>query len=173
MMRAQIRDPTLHLVVERIVGGAQVGELGVGGHRWHDLREEHRIAPGRILERGVGVPETVAKAVGAAPVLGLEDSALGIEVGDVGERLVAEAALAEDRGPRLAVQLAVEALGESELLGIGEFLAAKHEHAMRVHSRANRLERFAVLDVTQIQSVGLACESQIAKGNAHAVPFSA
>ena len=47
---------------------------------------------------------------------------------------------------RLRVQLTVEALGEVELLLVGERLVVEHEHAVLVHARADLVERLAVVD---------------------------
>ena len=46
MLDDQVVDPGLHGRSEGVVGGAQIGELGLAADGWHDVREQHRSAPG-------------------------------------------------------------------------------------------------------------------------------
>ena len=48
------------------------------------------------------------------------------------------------------MQRAVEALGEVELLLVGEILVAEHQHRVLVHAGADRLERRAVVHLAKI-----------------------
>jgi len=98
---------------------------------------QHGIAPRRILERRVGVPEAVAEAIHPAPVARLHELAVLVHVGDVAQRFVAEPVLAQDRGAGSRVQLAVETLGERQLLGIAQRLAAEHQDSEAIHGLAN------------------------------------
>ena len=81
----QAVDPRLHGRVERVVGGAQVGELGLAADRRHHVREQHRQRAGLLAERGVRVPELVAQRVEPAVIVARAQLVLGVEVGDVGE----------------------------------------------------------------------------------------
>ena len=71
VVHAQALEPRLRLVGQRVVGRAHVGELGVRVDGRDDLGREHRVAAGRVLERGVGVPQAVAEAVHAPAVVRL------------------------------------------------------------------------------------------------------
>jgi hypothetical protein len=84
--------------------------------------------------------KAVAEAVHPAPVARAHQLAVLVHVGDVGQRFVAEPVPAEDGGAGLRVQLAVETLGERELLGIAQRLVAEHENSEAVHALADRLQ---------------------------------
>ena len=90
------------------------------------------------------MPEAIAQRVVAPAIVGLHDPALGIEVRDVGNCLVAEPALREGPAPGALVQAAVEPLAERELLGVGEHLIAEDEHGVLVHAGADRRERVGI-----------------------------
>jgi hypothetical protein len=104
------------------------------------------------------VPEAVAERVHAPAVLGAENRARLVHVGDVGERLVAEPVLVEHGNPGLGVELAVEALGEGELLGASELLVAEDDHGVLVHRRADRFQRRLVGHRAQVHRAGLGGE---------------
>ena len=140
-----------------------------GRHSMLHARVQHRVASRRVLERSVGVPEPVAERVLPLAVLARHDVAVGADVGDVGQRLVAEAVCAERGRARLGVQPAVEALREFELFLVSEFLRAEHQHPELVHPGADRVQRRAVRDLAQRD---LACfgdeqRMQPAKRQAH------
>jgi hypothetical protein len=90
------------------------------------------------------VPQPIADGAHAQPVVGRQDLAVGADVGDVGQGLVAEAVLGEHGDRGLAVQRAVEALGEGELLLVLERLVAKDQHRVFVHAGAQLRERVGV-----------------------------
>ena len=70
-----------------------------------------------------------------------------IEVGDVDEGVVGPALLVEDA---VAVELAVQALGEGELLVVGERLVVEDEDGVLVHAGADLRQRLLVMDVAQV-----------------------
>ena len=80
-------DQVVHLapglLVERVVGRAHVGELGVAAGRRDRARREQRILGRHVLERAVGVPELVAQPEQAAAVVARQHLAVLVEVGDV------------------------------------------------------------------------------------------
>ena len=159
---ARMRDRVVHLEachacagfgIEPLPGGAHVGEVCVGRHGRYHLREQHGVAPRRVLERGIGVPQPVAQRVHAPAVVAIHDLAVLVHVRDVGQRLVAEAVLAKDGGAGLGMQLAIEALGELQLPGVAELLVAEHQHGVFVHAGADDLEGCGVVDFAQVHPV--------------------
>ena len=158
MVHAQAPEARLRLVRQRVVGGAHVRELGIG----RDLRQheggQHRVAAARVLKRRVGVPEAVRDAVLALAVVRRQERAVRTHVGDVGERLVAEAALVQHADAGLTMKLAVEPGGERELLLARERLVAKDEHRVLVHARPDPLERRRVVDGAEIDCARLGGE---------------
>jgi len=58
-------DPLPGAVVERVVRGAHVRELGGGAVRRDHPGVQEGVPPGRALERGVGVPQAVGERVQA------------------------------------------------------------------------------------------------------------
>ena len=108
MVHAEAFERRLRLLGQRLVGGPHVRELGVGRDRRQRDGGEHRIAAARVLKRRVGVPEAVREAVQALPAVSLQDLSTRIDVRDIGDGLVAEAALLQDADAGLAVKLPVE-----------------------------------------------------------------
>ena len=159
MVHAQAFDPRLHRGIQRVPGRAHVGELGVGVLLRDHPRMQHRVTPGRILERGIRVPQPVAERIFPAAVVGGEDLAVRADVRDVGQRFVAEAVLRDDARPGFRVKLAIQPLGERDLLVVRECLVMEDEHRMLVHRRADRGERsviecFAQRDRTRFAEEG-------------------
>ncbi len=85
-----------------------------------------------------------------APVVRLEDLAAFAHVGNVGQRLVAEAVFRDRRRTGLGVKLTVEALRELHLLTAGKGLLTEDQYRVAVHARANLLQGVAVGDSPQI-----------------------
>jgi hypothetical protein len=159
MKDAQPFDRGAGFLVERVVGGAHVGELRIRPHRWHHPRRQHRVAARRIDERGIGVPEPVGDRGGAHAVVGIPDLAVRADVGHVGQRLVAEPVAADGRGGGPGMQRAVETLGEVELLLVGEILVAEHQDGVHVHAGADRLEGGAIMHLAQVDRAHFAGEA--------------
>src|SRR5439155_26627737 len=103
----------------------------------------------------VGVPEQVAEPVHATAVVGLQELAALVDVRDVGEGLVAEAALAEGGAPGPRVQLAVESLRERQLLVVAERLVTEHEDGVVVHPGPDPRERLAVVHPAELDRAHL------------------
>ena len=118
------------------------------------------------------MPEAIAEAVHAAPVVGLQQIAVFIDVRDVAEGLVAEPALLERGGPRLGVQLAVEALREGDLLVVGEGLVAKNQHGVLVHAGPDLGERLRIVHPPEIDRADLGGEvrMKLLEGQWHPAP---
>ena len=104
------------------------------------------------------MPESINEAVHSSPVAGRQDLAGLVDVRDVGERLVAQAALANRSGAGPRVELAIEPSREIELLGIGEWLIAEDEHGVLVHPVADLTERLAIIDLAQLERADLGDE---------------
>ena len=99
----------------------------------HDMGVEHRQRAGHGAERGVGVPQAIGQPVEPALAVGLEDLAVAVEVGDVGDLGAVEAML--DAGmPRLLGRRMdrAEMAGEIDLLLVGELLVAKDHDRVAV-----------------------------------------
>src|SRR5215831_16529985 len=96
------------------------------------------------------MPEAITERVHAPAVVGRHHLAGLVEVRDVSECLVAQSALADDGGAGSRMDLAVEALRELELLGIGERLIAEDEQGELVHPLVDLIERCAIMHAPQI-----------------------
>src|SRR5215472_5636581 len=131
------------------------------GTRGHHLGGEHGVAPRGILEGGVGVPEAVAEGIHAATVVGLHDVAALVEVRDVAEGLVAEPILLQRADAERGVEDAVEALGELEVLVVGEGLVAEHEDGELIHAGAEAGQRLLIVHASQIDGTHLGDEQRM------------
>src|SRR6185436_11928486 len=128
-----------------VVGGAGVGEFGVGAVRRDDAGVQHRPGRGLLPERAVGVPELIAVAVGAALVVEVENLAALVEVGDIEDVAVLDsrrsgrtAVLAV--GLRRQFERAIET-GEGRLLFVVEMLIGQHRDRVLVHGACDRVLR--------------------------------
>ena len=132
-----------------------------GSDRRNDAGRQHRVAARRILERRVGVPEAVPEPVDPAAMVGGRDLAALVQVRDVDERVVVEAVEAERRRPRLPVELAVQALGEGELLRVRERLVAEHEDRVLIHPGPDLGERLGVEHLAEVDRADLGHEGRV------------
>src|SRR5713101_9938869 len=107
------------------------------------------------------MPEAITEPVHATAVAGRQDLAGLVDVRDVGERLVPQAALANYGGAGPRVELAVKALREVELFCVGEWLIAEDEHGVLVHPLANLTERLAIMDPAKVDGADLGDELQV------------
>ena len=120
-------------LVERVVGGAHVGELGVAAVASHDAPAQQRVARRHDAEGGIGVPQPVAQRGHAAAVVAFESPVVLVEVGDVGEGL-AEAHRGRRQGRVGAFLQRPEVAREGELLLVRQVLARQHQYGMLVHA---------------------------------------
>src|SRR5262249_35225056 len=81
-----------------------------------------------------------------------------VDVRDVGERLVPQAALVEDAAAGLRVELAVQSSGEGELLLVREGLVAEDEDGVLVHPRPDLAGRGRVVNPAQVHRAHLGDE---------------
>ena len=64
MIGRQPLEPRLHRLRQRIIGGADVGEFGIGVAGRDDARRQHRICRRDLAERAVGVPQAIGERIG-------------------------------------------------------------------------------------------------------------
>ena len=80
----EVLDFGLGALVERVIGGAHVGELGVGTPGGNDAPREDRILRRHRPERAVRMPQPVAELEEPHTILGRHDPAIPVEVGEIG-----------------------------------------------------------------------------------------
>ena len=85
MLAGEPIDLRLRGGVKCVIGGAQIGELGLAAGRRHDVREQHRERARRLAERRIRMPQPIAERVEAAVIVGPAQRVGGGEVRDVGE----------------------------------------------------------------------------------------
>src|SRR5712692_5788234 len=107
------------------------------------------------------MPEAITEPVHPTAVAGRQDLAGLVDVRDVGERLVPQAALANGGGAGPRVELAVKALREVGLLCVGEWLIAEDEPGVLVHPLANLTERLAIMDPAKVDGADLGDELRV------------
>jgi hypothetical protein len=127
----------LHVVVERVIGGAHVGKLGVPILFRQHPGVEQRILGWRGLERTVRMPQLVAEAEQPPAILARHDGVALAEVRDIGDFRGEPTVL-------VAAHIGVgdleraEIAAEGELLRIVDPLVAEDEHGERVHALDDR-----------------------------------
>jgi hypothetical protein len=156
----QILDLRLELVGQRVIGGAQIDELGLAALGRHDARRQQRIARRHLLERAVGVPELIGQLAHAPAILAAHQLVGLGQVRDVGDVriepiLVAGAQLA-DAGLERA-----EPAAEFELLRIGDRLPGKHQHGMLKDRRLDLFHHGRIDRPAQIDAGDLADEHRV------------
>ena len=99
-----------------------------------------------------------------------QDAPVLVQVGDVGEGLVAEPAGGQSADARLGVQLPVEALGEGQQLGVVEALVLEHQHPVAVHALPDLRQSGLVSNVPEVDRAYLGHERGVegAKRERHA-----
>ena len=149
--------------LQRVVGGAHVGELGLAvaarARPRHAMRVEHRQRRRDAAERAVGMPQPVAELVEAARVVAPAHLVLGVEVGDVGD-LGPQPAL--DVGGAAARQFELaEIARERHLAFVVEVLAAEHQHRVAIDRRIERRDRRGVDRLADIEPRHLGGEQRM------------
>src|SRR5581483_8290170 len=81
----EVVDFALAGVVERVMGGAHIRELGVAAARRNAARRQDRIFGRHRLERAVGMPELVAEPEETAAIVARQHALVLVEVRDVVE----------------------------------------------------------------------------------------
>src|SRR5580704_15773026 len=157
MLADEILDLSFGPLVERIVGGAHVGEFGVGAPGWYHASGKERVFRRDGAKRAVGVPETVAELEEPNPVFGRHDVAVLVEVREIGNARPEPLVLlhSDVARRRVALQFA-EMPREGKLLLVGQWLVAKNQHCVAVHAGFDRGDRLGVKRRTAIDSSDLA-----------------
>jgi hypothetical protein len=155
----QVLDEGFRLGVERVVGRAHVGELGVASAGRDGPRVEQRVFRRDDFERAVRVPETVADGEEPPPIVPRVHAIVLVEIGDVGERrrqavLVRRAQAGPDRVLDLP-----QAPGEGELLLVAQRLIVEHEHGVAVHAVVDPCDLLLGERLGQVDAVDLGGEA--------------
>ena len=124
--------------VERIIGGAHVGELGVAALARHDPSGQQRIFRRNRPERCVGVPEPVAERAQADAVVGLAHLVVAVEVRDVGHLQLQPAILGLAHLAAGGDFQFAEAAAEGQLGVVVKALVVEDQHSEAVHAGLDR-----------------------------------
>ena len=79
----EVLDFPLGVLVERVVGGAHVGEFGVAALRIDDARRQQREFRRNGSEGRIGMPQAIAEVEQVHPAVARQRLAVLVEVGDV------------------------------------------------------------------------------------------
>jgi hypothetical protein len=134
MLADEILDLGLRPGIQRVVGGAHVCELGAAAPGRDGPRREQRELRGNLCEGTVGMPQPVAQLEEPLAIVGRDDLAILVEVGEIGDSLT-EAGfrrLADCAGPLLDLER-TEIPREGDLLLIGDVLVVKNQHTVAIH----------------------------------------
>jgi hypothetical protein len=138
MLADQIFDLGLGRIVQRIVGGTHVGELGVAALVHHDASGQQRIPRRHRTVRTVRVPQPVAQVEHPPPVVARQRLLVLVQIGRVlhVERQAAFVQLGDVAAGRGLQR--TEAACESPLLVVCQALIVEHQNRVAVHARLDR-----------------------------------
>ena len=112
---------------QRIKGGPQVGKLGVSANRRHRAAIQHRGKAGGLLERTVGVPQSIPQLKEPQAIVLAPHLAIRCHVGDVGN-LLAHPQLLPGHQRRHGALMRPEEPGKGQMLLNGQCLFGKDQH---------------------------------------------
>jgi hypothetical protein len=134
MFADHVLDLGLGLVVERVIGGAHVGEFGVAALGVHHARRQQRKFRRNRAERTVGVPQAVAEIEQMGAVIARQRLAVLAEVGDVVEAGVEARILRLDDIAAPRILALAEIQRERHLLFVRDVLIAEQQHGIFIHA---------------------------------------
>ena len=131
----EVLDLRLDGRVERVVGRAHVGELGVAADRIHDAGRQERVLRRDRPERAVGVPEHVAEIEQAHARVARQRLAVAAEIRHVVPPGLQALVLGLGDVAAAGVFERAEVAAERHLLLVGDLLVVEHEHRVAIHPR--------------------------------------
>ena len=135
MLAHQILDLRPGGIIQGVVGGAHVGELGVPALAGNGPRGEQGVLGRRGAKRAVGMPQAIAQIEQPLPVVTGEDLMVPVQVRHISER-GAQAALTGFGDIAADGVLDVsEVLAEGHLLIVAQGLVTKQQHGVAVQAR--------------------------------------
>ena len=128
----------LGLVVERVPGGAHVGEFGISSFLDGDAARKERVFRRDRAERTVRMPELVAEIEQPAAVVSRQGLLVLSEIGHVVHQRVEPLFVRlRDIAAGRVLDFA-EIASERDLLRVGDVLAVEHEDGVAVHPGLDR-----------------------------------
>src|SRR5258708_14171432 len=158
MMDPQAHKRGLGHLVQRVISGAHISKVGVRSDWRYQTSGQHGITARGILERGVRVPKSITERDHTRPVVGGADLSVRIEIGTVGDSLVAEAVLGHDGDRGFCVQRTVETFRECQLFVVGELLVTNYHESISGHAATPEFKVFRVRQIPQVRSDNLSGE---------------
>ena len=138
MLADQVFDFRLGPVIQRIVGGAHVGEFGVSAGIHDDAAGQQRILRRNGFVGTVRVPELIAQVEQPAPVVACQRLVVHAEVRHVRHVSVEAASGGCDDAAGGGVLQRSEIGAERFLLVVGEGLVVKDQHGVTIHAGFQR-----------------------------------
>jgi hypothetical protein len=121
------------VVVERVIGGAHIGELGVAASVDDDPARKDRVFRRHRAERTVRVPELVAEVEQAAAVVARHRLMVLTEVRDVVHQRTEPLLVILGYGAAGRILDLAEISGEVDLLLVGDFLVMEDQYRIAIH----------------------------------------
>src|ERR1700722_20947551 len=149
----EILDFRLRLVIESVIGGANIREFRLAAASRNGSPGQQRIARCDRAEGAVGMPQPITELEKPDAIVRIHQRAISRQVGEIGNAGAKTflLALADMTWGFVALEIA-EARGEGELLLVRQRLIAKDEHGVSRHALADGgdifgRERFGATDV--------------------------
>jgi hypothetical protein len=133
MLADEVLDQSLGLVVERVIGGAHIGEFGVAALIDDDAAGQDRKLRRDRAERAVGMPQLVAEVEQTAAIVARQRLVIVAEVRHVVDQRIEPLLLRPGHIAAGRVLDLTEIAAERDLLLVGNILAMKHQDRIAVH----------------------------------------
>src|SRR5258707_15109305 len=134
MLPDQGLDLGLGLVLERVIGRAHIGELGIAALGIDHARRQQRKLRRNRAERAVGMPQAVAEVEQMAAVIARQRLAVLAEIGDVVQPGRQPVIFLLGHGAAARVLALAEIARKYQLLFVRYVLVAEQQHGVFVHA---------------------------------------
>jgi hypothetical protein len=163
----QVLDLGFGLLVERVIGGTHVRELGIAAGGRDHARRKQRVFRGNGSERTVGVPEPIAEIEHAPPVVADIGLRILIEIGDVNHQRLQPLLVRFGDVAAARILDAAEILAERDLLIVGNALVAEYQDGVTVHAGLDRGHLFRRHRLAQVGARNLADEDRMQRADGY------
>jgi hypothetical protein len=168
MLGDQPRQPRLHVVGQRVIGGSQIGEFGLSADRRDRAGVEQRAFRRQRTERAVGMPQPVSRIEQPPLAVFGQRFIVSAQVRDIGELRVEAQLHARTKFLDRRLQRP-EARAKGELRRVAQSLIGKYQHRATIEGVFQRRDDGVIQRPGQIKiaDLGGECRGDRMHGKGH------